>query len=60
MAVLVKVIRHNNPTNDTDGSSAYATAVDAAIGSTTVANTEIASAWDPETGSIVTTICIFS
>ena len=60
MAVVVKVIRHNNPTNDTDGDSVYAAAVDAAIGgSTTSANTQIASAWDPETGSIVTTICIF-
>ena len=60
MAVVVKVIRHNNPINDTVGTSEYAAAVDAAIDSTTVTNTKIASAWDPETGSIVTTICIFS
>ena len=61
MAVVVKVIRNDNPTNDTDGTSTYAAAVDAAIGgSTTPANTKIASAWDPETGGIVTTICIFS
>ena len=58
-SVVVKVIRHNNPTNDTDGDSVYAAAVDAAIGSTAGALTKVASAWDPETGSVVTTICIF-
>jgi len=61
MAVVVKVIRDDNPKHDTAGTSTYAAAVDAAIGgSTTSANTQIASAWDPETGGIVTTICIFS
>ena len=60
MAVVVKVIRDDNPKNDTAGTSTYAAAVDAAIGGTTAANTEIASAWDPETGGIVTPICIFS
>jgi len=61
MAVVVKVIRDDNPKNDTVGTSTYAAAVDAAIGgSTTSANTQIASAWDPITGSIVTTILIFS
>ena len=54
----VKVIRHNNPTNDTDGSSEYATAVDSALGSAAGALTQVASAWDPETGSVVTTICV--
>ena len=60
MAVTVKIIRNQNPEHDTAGTSTYAAAVDAAIGGTTAANTEIASAWDPETGGIITTICIFS
>ena len=59
MAVVVKVIRNDNPTNDTAGTSTYAAAVDAAIGSTAGALTKVASAWDPETGGIITTICIF-
>ena len=59
MAVVVKVIRNDNPAHDTAGTSTYAAAVDAAIGSTAGALTKVASAWDPETGSIVTTICIF-
>jgi hypothetical protein len=59
MAVVVKVIRDNNPTNDTAGTSTYAAAVDSAIGSTAAARTLVASAWDHETGSVVTTICIF-
>ena len=59
MAVVVKVIRNDNPVNDTAGTSTYAAAVDAAIGSTAGALTKVASAWDPETGGIITTICIF-
>ena len=58
-SVVVKVIRNDNPVNDTAGTSAYAVAVDAAIGSTAGALTKVASAWDPETGGIITTICIF-
>ena len=59
MAVVVKVIRNDNPAHDTAGTSAYAAAVDAAIDSTAAALTKVASAWDPETGGVVTTICIF-
>ena len=59
MAVVVKVIRDDNPKHDTAGTSTYAAAVDAAIGSTAGALTKVASAWDPETGGIITTICIF-
>ena len=59
MAVVVKVIRDDNPKNDTAGTSTYAAAVDAAIGSTAAALTQVASAWDDRTGSLVTTICIF-
>ena len=59
MAVVVKVIRNDNPAHDTVGTSAYAAAVDSAIGSTAGALTKVASAWDPETGGIITTICIF-
>ena len=58
-SVVVKVIRNDNPVNDTAGTSTYAAAVDAAIGSTAGALTKVASAWDPETGGVVTTICIF-
>ena len=65
MAVTVHVIRHTNPNNDAEGTDAagydnYAKLVDAAVGSTTAALTEIASAWDPVTNSIVTTVLIFS
>ena len=60
MAVLVKVIRHNNPINDTDGSSAYAAAIDTIVGSAAKDEVQIASAWDPSTGAIVTTILLFS
>jgi hypothetical protein len=60
MAVTVKVIRHSNPVQDTAGTSDYAVAVDNAIGGTTPANTKVSSAWDEATGSLVTTICIFS
>tara|TARA_Y100000310_G_scaffold152532_1_gene152011 strand:- start:1011 stop:1196 length:186 start_codon:yes stop_codon:yes gene_type:complete len=59
MAVVVKVIRDDNPKNDAVGTSTYAAAVDAAIDSTTAALTKVTSAWDPRTGSLVTTICIF-
>ena len=58
MAVTVKVIRHTNPVNDTSGTSAYAAAVDAAIGSEVPANVNIASAWDSASNSIVTTIVL--
>jgi hypothetical protein len=54
----VKVIRSDNPTHDTAGTSAYAVAVDTALGSSAGANVAVASAWDPETGGIVTTVCI--
>ena len=60
MAVEVKVIRSSNPVNDTAGTSDYAVAVDTAIGSTTAANTKVSTAWDEATGSLVTTICLFS
>ena len=60
MAVVVKVIRSSNPVNDTAGTSDYAVALDAAIGGAATANTKIASAWDETTGSLVTTVCIFS
>ena len=53
----VKVIRSNNPVHDTAGTSDYAAAVDAALGSADGANVSVASAWDPETGGIVTTVC---
>ena len=54
----VKVIRSDNPTHDTVGTSAYAVAVDTALASAAGAEVAIASAWDPETGGIVTTVCI--
>ena len=65
MAVEVKVIRHTNPNNDAEGTDNagndnYAKLVDAAIGSTATGNCKIASAWDPVSNSIVTTILIFS
>jgi hypothetical protein len=61
MAVEVKVIRHTNPNGDAetvDGS--YAKAVDDAIGGAATGNVKIASAWDPDSSSVVTTILIFS
>ena len=65
MAVEVKVVRHSNPNSDAEGTDAagydnYAKLVDAAIGSTATADCKIASAWDPISNSIVTTILIFS
>ena len=61
MAVAVKVIRHTNPNDDAetiDGS--YAKAVDDAIGGAAKDEVQIASAWDPDSSSLVTTILIFS
>ena len=58
MAVTVKVIRNQNPEHDTAGTSDYAAAIDAAIGSVLPAHVDIASAWDSTTNSIVTTIVL--
>ena len=58
MAVTVKVIRNQNPEHDTDGTSEYAAAVDAAIGSVVPEVVEMTSVWDSTTNSIVTTIVL--
>ena len=58
MAVTVKVIRNQNPSHDTAGTSEYAAAIDAAIGSEVAEHVAIASAWDSTTNSIVTTIVL--
>ena len=56
MAVTVKVIRNQNPEHDTAGTSEYAAAVDAAIGSVVPEDVEMNSVWDPTTNGIVTVI----
>jgi|TARA_R100001594_G_C4005931_1_gene255866 hypothetical protein len=58
MAVTVKVIRNQNPEHDTAGTSDYAAAVDAAIGSVVPEDVEMTSVWDSTTNSIVTTIVL--
>jgi|TARA_Y100000034_G_scaffold130649_1_gene189572 hypothetical protein len=59
MAVTVKVIREQNPTHDTTGSSDFATAIDDAIGGTiTSAQTAMTSCWDTSTNSIVVVLAL--
>ena len=58
MAVTVKIIRNQNPEHDTAGTSTYAAAIDAAIGSVLPAHVEVTSVWDSTTNSIVTTIVL--
>ena len=58
MAVTVKVIRNQNPEHDTAGTSDYAAAIDAAIGSVLPAHVEVTSVWDSTTNAIVTTIVL--
>ncbi len=60
MAWTVKVIRNDNPKHDTAGTSTYAAAVDSAIGDVAKDRVVMASAWDPETGGVVTTIAVHS
>jgi len=58
MAVTVKVIRNQNPEHDTAGTSAYAVAIDAAIGSVVPEDVEMNSVWDSTTNSMVTVIVL--
>ena len=58
MAVTVKVIRNQVPAHDTAGTSTYAAAVDAAIGSVVPEDVEMNSVWDTTTNSIVTVIVL--
>ena len=58
MAVTVKVIRNQNPEHDTAGTSAYAAAIDAAIGAVLPEHVEVTSVWDSTTNAIVTTIVL--
>ena len=58
MAVTVKVIRNQDPEHDTAGTSTYAAAVDAAIGSVAPEDVEMNSVWDSTTNSIVTVIVL--
>ena len=61
MAVSVHVVRHNKPEDGVDTvADSYAAAIDAIVGSADKTEVQIASAWDPVTGSIVTTILLFS
>ena len=61
MAVAVHVVRHNKPENGVDTVvDSYAAAIDAIVGSADKTEVQIASALDPVTGSIVTTILLFS
>ena len=61
MAVAVHVVRHNKPEGDADTvEGSYAKAIDDIIGSAAKDEVQIASAWDPDTGSVVTTILLFS
>ena len=61
MAVSVHVVRHNKPEDGVDTvTDSYAAAIDAIVGSAAKDEVQIASAWDPSTGAIVTTILLFS
>jgi hypothetical protein len=61
MAVAVHVVRHNKPEADADTvEGSYAKAIDDIIGSAAKDEVQIASAWDSDTGSVVTTILLFS
>ena len=61
MSVVVHVVRHNKPEEDADSVvGSYAKEIDAIIGSADKSEVQIASAWDPDTGAIVTTILLFS
>ena len=61
MAVVVHVVRHNKPEGDADSVvGSYAKAIDDIIGSAAKDEVQIASAWDPSTGGIITTILLFS
>ena len=59
MAWTVHVVRHDNANTDADSvSGSYAKEVKDKLASTDKAKVQIASAWDPDTGGIVTTICL--
>ena len=61
MAVAVHVVRHNKPEGDADTvDGSYAKAIDDIITAADKTEVQIASAWDPVTGSVVTTILLFS
>ena len=59
MAATVKVVRYNAPTDDNSSTAdTYAKAVSDAVATSTGAVTSVASAWDPISNSIITTIVI--
>tara|TARA_R110002020_G_scaffold151805_7_gene328913 strand:- start:2167 stop:2352 length:186 start_codon:yes stop_codon:yes gene_type:complete len=61
MAVAVHVVRHNKPEGEADTvEGSYAKAIDDIVGSAAKDEVQIASAWDADTGSVVTTILLFS
>jgi hypothetical protein len=61
MAVAVHVVRHNKPEGDADTvEGSYAKAIDDIVTGAAKDEVQIASAWDADTGSVVTTILLFS
>jgi len=59
MAATVKVVKHVSPsTDDSSNAGTYAKAVSDAVGTSTGAVTSVASAWDPTSSSVITTIVI--